>query len=125
MTWVRDIRSLRASLLAIFVVAQVAGVVPLLHDHTLNVFETAPVAAHKHPHLAPTRASPDADHHHGALDLHDQCCALHMLAAPLPAVGGVSRLNFASVPIVAVELSALSGRNPTVLDRPPKPLPLT
>jgi len=125
MRFVRTIQCLRASLLAIFAVAQVAGVIPLLYDHTLNVYETAPVAAHKHPHVARTVANPDADHHHGALDLHDQCCTLHMLTAPLPQVSGVSRVDFASVPIFAVELTALPGGNPAVLDRPPKPLPLT
>jgi hypothetical protein len=108
-----------------FVVAQVAGVIPLLYEHTLNVYETAPVAAHKHAHVAPTVANPDADHHHGALDLHDQCCALHLLAAPLPQVSGVARVDFASMPVFAVELTALLGGNPAVLDRPPKPLPLT
>ena len=125
MTFVRNIRGLRASLLAIFVVAQIAGVIPLIYDHTLNVYETTPVAAHKHSHLHPSVANPDTDHHHGALNLHDQCCTLHMLAAPLPQVGGVSRIDFASTAVFAVELTALSGSDPAVLDRPPKPLPLS
>ena len=126
MALVRAIRWIRAFLLAIFVVAQVAGVIPLLHDHTLNVYETAPVAAHNHAHVHATLAHPDADHHHGALGLHDQCCALHTLAAPLPQVTGVARVGFASEPIFAVESPALSGGNPAVLDRPPKsPLSLT
>jgi hypothetical protein len=121
MTLVRTIRCLRASLLAIFVVARVMGVIPLLHDHTLNVYEAAPVAAHNHPHVHPTFAHPDADHHHGALGLHDQCCTLHTLTAPLPQTTGVVRVHFASEPIFAVELTVPSGGNPTVLDRPPKP----
>ena len=125
MALVRAFRWLRASLLAIFVIAQVAGVIPLLHDHTLNVYETAPVAAHNHPDVHATLAHPDADHHHGALGLHDQCCALHMLAAPLPQIAGVARVDFAGEPIFAVEPAALSAGNPAVLDRPPKPLPLT
>jgi len=54
MTFVRTIRCLRASLLALFVVAQVAGVVPLIYDHTLNVYETAPVIAHRHKEFDPT-----------------------------------------------------------------------
>jgi hypothetical protein len=82
----RAIRCLRACLLGLFVAAQIAGVVPLLYDHTLNVAEAAPVAAHHHPHVKPTAANPDADHHHGLLDLHDQCCALHMLTGPLPEI---------------------------------------
>jgi hypothetical protein len=95
------------------------------HDHTLNVYETAAVAAHNHPDVHPTLAQPDADHHQGALGLHDQCCALHTLAAPLPQAIGVAPAGFASKPIFAVELTALSGGNPAVLDRPPKPLSLT
>jgi hypothetical protein len=125
MALVRAFRWLRASLLAIFVIAQLAGVIPLLHDHTLNVYETTAVAAHNHPHVHPTLAHPDADHHHGALGLHDQCCALHTLAAPLPQVTGVAQVGFASEPLFAVESTALSGGSPAVLDRPPKPLSLT
>ena len=49
MTRVRTIRCLRACLMVLFVVAQVAGVVPLICDHTLNVYETAPVAAPRAP----------------------------------------------------------------------------
>jgi len=125
MTFVRTIRCLRASLLALFVVAQVAGVVPLIYDHTLNVYETAPVAAHGHAHVKPTVANPDADHHHGALDLHDQCCALHTLAGPLPHVIDAAPVAFASVRIVPDESIALTGANLGVLDRPPRPVPLS
>ena len=56
MTRVRTIRCLRACLMVLFVVAQVAGVVPLICDHTLNVYEAAPVAAHGHLAAKPTVA---------------------------------------------------------------------
>ncbi len=125
MTFERTIRCLRASLTALFVVAQVAGVVPLLCDHTLNVYEGVPVAAHGHPLIEPTAATPDADHHHGALGLHDQCCALHTLAGPLPHVFETAPADFASRRIVRDELIALAGGNATVLDRPPRPVPLS
>src|ERR1700720_4042922 len=125
MTFVRTIRCLRAFLLALFVVAQVAGVIPLIYDHTLNVYETAPVAAHGHAHVKPTVANPDADHHHGALDLHDQCCALHTLAGPLPPVIDAAPVAFASVRIAPDESITLAGANPGVLDRPPRPVPLS
>jgi len=69
MRLVRPIRWLRGCLLAFFVIAQTVGVVTLIHDHTLNEYEFAPVASHGHVHVQPTIASPDADHHHGALDL--------------------------------------------------------
>jgi hypothetical protein len=35
-------------------VAQVASIVPLLYDHTLNVYEKTPIGGHKHPHVKPT-----------------------------------------------------------------------
>jgi hypothetical protein len=125
MTFVRTIRCLRASLLALFVVAQVAGVIPLIYDHTLIVYETTPVAAHTHPHVKPTVAHPHADHHHGALDLHDQCCALHTLAGPLPNINDAAPIGFKSVLMVPNELIVLTGGNPGVLDRPPRLVPLS
>jgi hypothetical protein len=123
MTLVRSIHRLRVTLLALFVVAQVAGVVPLIYDHTLNVFEKAPVAAHAHPHASPTALHPDAGHHHGTLELHDQCCALHTLAGPIPHVMGAAPVDFVSLRVVPDELAALAGGKPGVLDRPPRPLP--
>src|ERR1700738_3331000 len=125
MTFLRTIRCVRLSLLAFFVLAQVAGVVPLIYDHTLNVYETVPVSAHAHAHVKPTIAEPDADHHHGALDLHDQCCALHTLAGPLPHVIDAVPVSFPSVRVIPEELIALTGANPGVLDRPPRPVPLS
>jgi hypothetical protein len=121
----RTIRCVRASLLALFVLSQGLGVIPLIYDHTLNVYETTPVAAHGHPDVKATVTSPDADHHHGALDLHDQCCALHTLAGPLPHVIDAAPVAFASVRIVPSKSIALTGSNPGVLDRPPRPVPLS
>jgi hypothetical protein len=125
MTFVRTIRCVRASLLALFVVAQVAGVIPLIYDHTLNVYEAVPVAAHRHANVKPTVANPDGDHHHGALDLHDQCCALHTLAGPLPNTIDAAPIGFESVRMIPDEWIALAGGTPGVLDRPPRPVPLS
>ena len=125
MTFLWTIRCLRPSLLAFFVLAQVAGVVPLIYDHTLNVYETVPVSTHAHAHVKPSVTSPDADHHHGALDLHDQCCALHTLSGPLPRVADATPVNFANVLIMPEQLIALTGIDPQALDRPPRPLPLS
>jgi len=123
---------MRAWLLAMFVVAQ-AGIAPLIYDHTLNLFETTPVAGHVHVHVVATHhggtsavqvAEPDADHHHGMLDLHDQCCALHTLAGPLPQssmAAPIERVGDALPPSGAI-LIALG--DPARLDRPPRPLPV-
>ena len=111
--------------MALFVVAQVAGVVPLICVHTLNVYEVTPVAAHSHLPVSSTLASPDADHHHGLLGLHDQCCALHTLAGPLPDIFATASNHLASVRIVPDELVAVFGAYPGVIDRPPRPVPLS
>src|SRR5262249_44096140 len=58
MTFFRTMHRFRAGLLALFVVAQVAGIIPLLYDHTLNVFERSPVAGHAHVHVASTLVTP-------------------------------------------------------------------
>jgi hypothetical protein len=124
MSLVQTIRRFRACLLALFVAAQVAGVVPVIYDHTLNVFETTPVAGHSHVHLNSPVATPDRDHHHGVLDLHDQCCALHTLAGPLPHGVDAAAVAFAGVPMVPVAAIFPAQRDPVLPDRPPRLLPL-
>jgi hypothetical protein len=123
MVCVRTIRCLRAYLLALFVIAQVAGVVPLMYDHTLNVFETTPVAGHSHIHIGNGIVASDSDHHHGVLDLHDQCCALHTLAGPLPQIADAVPAEFAGIRMTPVATIALSDGAPFLIDRPPRPLP--
>src|SRR5215470_794493 len=123
MTLFRTIRRLRACLLALFVTAQIAGVVPLIYDHTLNVFETTPVAGHTHVHVATSIVARDGDHHHGMLDLHDQCCALHTLAAPLPLALGAAPVDFAGTRLLPATAMARPQDSPVVPDRPPKAQP--
>jgi hypothetical protein len=117
-------RRLRRLLLGLYLAAQVAGVVPLIHDHTLNVFETTPIVGHVHVQLASSTAQPDADHHHGLIDFHDQCCAIHSLSGPLPPAITVAPGQTAGIPVSPAQLIALVSRHPARLDRPPKSLPL-
>jgi hypothetical protein len=117
-------RGFRSWLLGLFVLAQLAGIVPLIHDHTLNVFETAPIAGHIHVQLANNNAAPDADHHHGWIDLHDQCCALHTLAGPLPGVFDLAPGHLLGERIVAAVANAPADSDRGRLDRPPKALSL-
>ncbi len=117
-------RCLRRWLLGLFIVAQVAGIVPLIYDHTLNVFETAPVAGHIHVHLANNSAAPDANHHPGRIDLHDQCCALHTLTGPLPYAVDLAPGYLTGEQLVAAAADAPADRGRGRLDRPPKPAPL-
>jgi hypothetical protein len=121
MTFFQTIRWFRAYLLAFFVAAQVGGVVPLLYDHTLNLTETTPIPSHAHKQVSNTVTAPDADHHHGALDLHDQCCALHTLAGPLPYVPAVAPARLAGNRVAPAAPRRLVDGDPVLLERPPKP----
>jgi hypothetical protein len=115
------IRWLRTWLVGLFALAQIAAVSPLIYEHTLDVLGEAHVRC-DHARAAPN--APDADHHHGILDAHDQCCALHALVGPLPAVADVALANPLSVRIAPATLVALADADPGRLDRPPKPVPL-
>ena len=121
MMFFRTFRWFRACLLAVFVAAQLGGVVPLMYDHTLNLTEITPVPAHAHKQVSNTVTAPDADHHHGALDLHDQCCALHTLAGPLPCVPTAAPVQFRGICIVPAAAILLVDGDPILFERPPKP----
>src|SRR6266849_2390786 len=118
MTFFQTIRSFRGYLLALFVVAQVTGVVPLMYDHTLNVFETTPVAGHTHILVGSGIAAPDGDHHHGILGLHDQCCALHTLAGPIPQIAITAPAEFSGVRMMPTASFAIAEGVPILIDRP-------
>jgi hypothetical protein len=119
MSLVQTTRCLRTILVGVFALAQIAGVFPLTYQHTLNVYETTPVAGHHHVRVATT--APDTGHHHGILDLHDQCCALHSLAGPLPHVAEIMPVDAPSMRMAPASLVALANADPSRLDRPPKP----
>jgi hypothetical protein len=126
MPYARVIGRLRAVLVGLFTFAQIACVSPLIYEHTLDVLGAAQVGDHaiNADHDGTASAAPNADHHHGILDLHDQCCALHTLAGPLPAVADVALANPLSVRMAPAALAALADTEPARLDRPPKPMPL-
>ena len=120
MSHARVIGRLRPILVGLFVLAQIACVSPL-YEHTLDVLGAAQ-ASGDHGPIEP--AAPNADHHHGILDVHDQCCALHALAGPLPDAADVALANPLSVRMAPAALVALADADPPRLDRPPKPMPL-
>jgi hypothetical protein len=122
MSFVR-IGVLRRWLLRVYIVGQVAGVVPLIYDHTLNIYETAPVAGHVHVCPASQTAQPDIDHHHGLIDFHDQCCAIHSIFGPLPPAASVALVVTTAMAVSPAELIAHVSWHPARLDRPPKFLP--
>jgi hypothetical protein len=102
------------------VLAQIAGVLPLILDHTFHSYE--PQVVEEHDHAVPGR---HGDHRHGIADVKDECCWMNHLT-------GIDTFIFrsASGTVVAVKMISTTtkfliatalGR----LDRPPKTLSLT
>jgi hypothetical protein len=117
-------------LLALFVLAQVVGVVPLISTHIQHVLETEQdIAAdlsqsssldHVRHHHARHDSGP---HEHGANDPNDQCCTLHHHLAGVIPIASVASRRGATLSLVVAPRRSLTGTDPGTLERPPK-LPL-
>ena len=108
-------------LFGLFLIAQMAGVVPLIFDHTFHVFESQRAISDPHDHSAPGR---HGDHRHGMADVKDECCSMHHLVGVSPVALGFARVSFANARIVTPPASPLVNTGPLRLDRPPKSLSL-
>jgi hypothetical protein len=105
-------------LLGLFLIAQLAGVVPVMFDHAVHVFESQPAVSSAHDHSAPGR---HGDHRHGVGDVKDECCSLHHhLAGVIPFTLPTVAFSLAAAPLVAPPLRRLASADPTLLERPPK-----
>jgi hypothetical protein len=106
-------------LLGLFLVAQIAGIVPLVVVHIQHIFETSQ-------DIAADIANTGLDHrrhHHGLDDSNDQCCTLHHhLAGIVSDADGVGIGDYFTAPIVRLSLRSLVGAEPGLLERPPKSL---
>jgi hypothetical protein len=107
-------------LVGLFVLAQIAGVVPLMAAHALHVFESKQVVVDDDGVVA---VSPrGAKHHHSIADLNDQCCAFHHLAGVLAYALPVVPVNFIRVADVSFPFTVLIPADPIPPERPPKSL---
>jgi hypothetical protein len=117
-------------LLALFVLAQGAGVVPLISTHIQHALETGQdIAAdlsqsssidHVHHHHA---RHDGGQHEHGTDDPNDQCCTLHHHLAGVVPIEIIASQRSAALSIVMAPRRSLTGTDPHTLERPPK-LPL-
>ncbi len=121
MTSLETMRRFAPWLLGLFMIAQAAGVVPLLFDHSVHVYESQQAISGGHDHSIPGR---HGDHRHGVADLKDECCSLTHLAGVLPFKLNAAPIGFAFVLMDAPRAKALTDATPFRLDRPPKPLSL-
>ncbi|HKD27011.1 MAG TPA: hypothetical protein VKC66_14065 [Xanthobacteraceae bacterium] len=122
-----ELRRLGPLLLGLLLLAQAAGVVPLISTHIHHAFENMQdIAADlsetgtvTHVHYHHTHHD-GGQHEHGTNDPNDQCCTLHHhLAGVLSIAVTVSRSDLI-VTIVAVSPQSLVGTEPRSPERPPK-----
>jgi hypothetical protein len=119
-------------LLGLFLMAQLAGVVPLVTVHLEHAIASeqdaaadsgetgtpAHVASHAHHHHVHHGSSP---HDHGASDPNDQCCTLHHhLAGVMPHAAPARAADRVLAVIVSLPPAALVPADPGLLERPPK-----
>ena len=122
MKWLRTIPGFVRLLVALFLVAQFAGVVssPLADEQPI------PNAIHSHgPHQHADNhadgAKPHAHHHDG--NPADSCCALHTyFTGVLPPIIEIAGGDLISRPLVVAPDTQAVGVPPGRLDRPPRPL---
>jgi hypothetical protein len=121
MTRLQKMRRIGPWLLGLFLIAQIAGIVPLVYAHTLHMFEGKQgiadgrdtIAAHE---PGGDRAVPGDD---------DRCCVLHHhLTGVLPGAASAIRVGLVGLRMIAAPTNPLASADPTPHDRPPKLLPL-
>ena len=113
------IRTLVPWLIGLFVVAQLAGVVPFRQavawdapSHLGNMLG--------HDHHA---AGHSDHHHHRIIDSEGACCGLHaFLTGILPGVAAAAPAGLTRARLAMISEDRLAGIDPSLPDRPPRPL---
>lgn len=123
MQWLRSITPFVRVLVALFLVAQFAGVI----SSPLASAQSTPTAAtfHVHDHHAHNHSGQGTFHHHGdqSGDRADHCCALHaFFAGILPPVIAIETVGAVGERLAANLADVGQGVAPGRLDRPPRPL---
>ena len=121
MPWLRSTPCFVRVLVALFLVAQFAGVVssPLASAHAA-ANTTASHVDHQHSHGQGREGS---RHHHGdqSRDRADLCCALHaFFAGVLPSAVETADVVGERIAVILTDVGA--GVDPGRLDRPPRPM---
>lgn len=118
MRWFRTITCFVRVLVALFVLAQFAGVVSSPLADTLSIPAAAASHVHHHHHANnQDRGGGDPGENHG-----DHCCALHaFFVGVLPPAVAVETVSVISQRLTADLADASYGVVPGLLDRPPRP----
>jgi hypothetical protein len=127
MKWFRTIRGFVRLLVGLFLVAQLAGVVPSPRAHAQAIPNRLVLHVH-HQHAHDQHGGNKAHHHDsnqsGALG--DHCCALHaFFAGIIPPEVAIDPVSFVGRRLAAGAGDRNLGIPPGRLDRPPRPLRYT
>jgi hypothetical protein len=121
----RTVKRSVSTLVALFLVAQVAGIVPSPLAQTHAVPIAASESAPHHHHADGHRHDGCAHSHAGTCsDRADYCCALHAFFAGILSPAAVVRHDNAAGQVLAPGVDdVVAGLDPDRLDRPPRPRP--
>jgi hypothetical protein len=120
----RTMQRLVPWLVGLFLVAQIAGVVPRLAYAKPDVKAVAAHLHHQHAHYHSDRNKTQAHHpgdQHG--NIADQCCALHLLTGVVPLVVTAVPTELLAQSLLQKSTTAIAGIDANPLDRPPRSLP--
>jgi hypothetical protein len=122
MNWFRTIRGFVRLLVALFLVAQFAGVVSSPRANAQPIQDA--LASHTHHQHVHEHGDDGKPHHHDqGGNLADTCCALHAyFAGVLPAVTVIETRNVIGEALAARPDDQVLSVSPARLDRPPRPL---
>jgi len=122
-----DIRRFGPWLLGLFLLAQAAGVMPLIGIHIQHAFENEQdIAADlsqsgkiTHVHYHHSRHD-GGQHEHSSADPYDQCCTLHNHLAGVVSIASTLTQRGFTASRVEARPRSLVGTDPGALERPPK-----
>ena len=122
-----DLRRFGPLLLGLFLLAQAAGVLPLISIHLQHAYASeqddaadldgAGSISHKHGHHA---HQGQGQHEHSATDLGDQCCTLHHHLAGVLSVAPLAGASNRSSQIVPIARHRFASAERVSVERPPK-----
>ncbi len=119
----RTLRRFVPWLVGLFLVAQLAGIVPRAAHALPDAMPAAGHAHHQHAHdYADDRTT---RHHHDdqGANLADQCCALHLLTAVVPLLAAAIPADIAAGSLLAGSGPRVTGVGGDLLYRPPRSHP--
>ena len=124
MIWFRTMQRFVPWLVGLFLVAQLAGIVPRAAYAQPEAMTAAAPAHHQHAHDHSDDAAPR--HHHDddqGANLADQCCALHLLNAVVQLVAAAIPAEVAAGSLLGASGPSVSGTGGDLLYRPPRSHP--